>query len=37
MRDDLLAYLHDILSAGLAVKEFLAGRTLEDYLADELL
>jgi uncharacterized protein with HEPN domain len=36
MRDEILAHLHDILEAGHAVKEFVAGRTLDDYRSDEL-
>jgi len=37
MKDDVLAHLHDILHAGRAVGEFVAGRTFEDYSSDELL
>lgn len=37
MKDEVLAHLHDIHHAGLAVKEFIVGRTFDDYLSDELL
>lgn len=36
MKDEILAYLHDILQAGRAIKEFIAMRTFEEYAADEL-
>jgi len=37
MKDDLLAYLDDILRSGRAIKAFVAGCTFEDYSSDELL
>jgi uncharacterized protein with HEPN domain len=37
MKDDLLAYLDDILRSGKAIKAFVAGCTFEDYSSDELL
>jgi uncharacterized protein with HEPN domain len=37
MKDEIRTHLHDILHAGLAVKAFVAGRTFDDYLSDELL
>ena len=36
MKDEILAHLHDILQAGRAIKEFILGRTFEEYAADEL-
>ena len=36
MKDEILAHLHDILQAGRAIKEFIVGRTFEEYAADEL-
>jgi len=35
MRDEILAHFHDIIQAGKAVKGFIAGRTFQDYEADE--
>jgi hypothetical protein len=37
MKDDLLAYLDDILRSGRDIKAFVAGYTFEGYSADELL
>lgn len=37
MKDDLIAYLDDILRSGRAIKAFVAGRTFDDYSSDELL
>ena len=37
MKDDLFAYLDDILRSGRAIKAFVAGRTFDDYSSDELL
>ena len=37
MRDEVFAHLHDIIQAGKAVKDFIAGRTFEHYRSDELL
>ena len=37
MKDEIFAHLHDILHAGTAIQEFIAGCTLDDYLSDELL
>ena len=35
MKDETLAHLHDILRAADALKEFVGGRTLNDYASDE--
>jgi len=35
MKDEALAHLHDIVQAGKAVKEFVAGRTFQNYTSDE--
>lgn len=35
MKNETLAHLHDILQAGRAVREFVAGHTFEDYGADD--
>ena len=37
MKDDIRAYLDDILRSGRAIKAFVAGRTFDDYSSDELL
>jgi len=37
MKDEVLAHLHDVIEAGKAIKEFVAGRAFEDYASDELL
>ena len=37
MKDDVAAHLHDVLQAARAVKEFIAGKTFDDYSGDELL
>jgi len=37
MKDEVLAHLHDVIQAGRAVQDFVAGRTFEDYVSDELL
>jgi len=37
MKDDIRAYLDDILRSGRAVKAFVTGRTFDDYSSDELL
>jgi len=37
MKDDTLAHLHDVLQAGRTVKQFVSRRTLNEYVADELL
>lgn len=37
MKSDVLAHLHDVLEAAQAVAGFVAGRTFQDYCADELL
>ena len=37
MKDDLLAYLDDILRSGRAIKAFVTGCTFEEYSSDELL
>jgi uncharacterized protein with HEPN domain len=37
MKDDCLAHLHDVLRAGRAIKEFICGRTFEEYVSDEIL
>ena len=37
MKDDVCAYLDDVLRAGRAIKAFVAGRTFDDYSSDELL
>lgn len=37
MKDDVLAHVHDVIQAGKAIKEFVAGRSFEDYVSDELL
>jgi len=37
MKDEIKAYLYDILQAGRTVKEFVVGKTFLDYNADELL
>jgi uncharacterized protein with HEPN domain len=35
MKDEILAHLHDALSAARAVKQFMKGRTFNEYAADE--
>ena len=35
MNDDVLAHLHDIVQAGRALKSFVAGRSFDQYSADE--
>jgi uncharacterized protein with HEPN domain len=37
MKDESLAPLHDILTAGSAVRLFVSGRSFEDYTTDDLL
>ncbi len=37
MRDEILAHLHDVVQAGRAIKEFIAGSSFEQYAHDELL
>jgi uncharacterized protein with HEPN domain len=37
MKDELLAHLHDVIQAGRAIKEFVAGRSFEEYTSNELL
>ena len=37
MRDEIRKHLYDILQAGQSVKSFTAGKTFQDYVADELL
>lgn len=37
MRDEVLAHLHDILSAARSIKGFISSHTLEDYTTDEML
>ncbi len=37
MPDDLIAYLYDIQHSALAVKQFVAGQTLESYSSNDLL
>lgn len=37
MKDEILAHLHDVLTAGQAVREFVAGRSFDEYVSDELL
>jgi uncharacterized protein with HEPN domain len=37
MKDEVRALLFDLVSAGRAVKAFVAGRSFEDYRSDELL
>ena len=37
MKDDILKHLYDIREAALAVKNFVADKSLEDYRGDELL
>ena len=37
MKNEILAHLHDILQAGRAVRDFVAGRSFQDYCSDELL
>jgi uncharacterized protein with HEPN domain len=37
MRDEILAHLHDILQTGRAIKEFISGKTFEEYISDDLL
>ena len=37
MKDEILAHLYDLLHAGHAIREFVRGRTVEDYISDELL
>lgn len=37
MKDEVLAHLYDVIQAARAIKEFIAVRTFEDYISDELL
>jgi len=37
MKDEVLAHLHDILQAGRVIKEFISGKTFEEYISDNLL
>jgi uncharacterized protein with HEPN domain len=37
MKDNILAFLHDIREAGLSIKSFIAGKTFEDYSNQEML
>ena len=37
MKDEIRKYLHDIREAARAIKNFVRGKGLEDYKADELL
>jgi len=37
MRDETLQHLHDIQQAGMAIKAFVAGRSFDDYAADDML
>ena len=37
MKDDLLAHLHDVAQAGRAIKEFVNGRSFDEYAQDEIL
>jgi len=37
MKSDILMHLHDIRHAGQAVRDFIAGRSFQDYCSDELL
>lgn len=37
MKADTPAYLHDIYSAGLAIREFVKGTTFSDYVSNEML
>ena len=37
MKDDILKHLHDIREAAGAIARFVSGKTLDDYLHDELL
>ena len=37
MKDDIRAHLHDVLQAGRAARDFVKGKTIADYIADELL
>src|SRR5512139_4168974 len=37
MKREILAHLHDIRHAGQAVRDFIAGRSFQDYCGDELL
>lgn len=37
MKDEVLAHLHDVVRAGMAIKGFVAGRSFTEYASDELL
>lgn len=37
MKDEIRAHLHDIREAALAVKSFVAGKTYDEYINDEML
>ena len=37
MKDEILKHLHDAREAGVAIKGFIAGRSFDDYVSDEML